>query len=422
MLAQLHARALLRAGGAVLTVVAFLALFGESPRTQPAAPAAVMPLETPAAAGSQAYSLSVGADGSTYLLWIEPAAGGDSSLRFSTLEGRAWSAPREISRGSNWFVNWADRPSLAALPDGSLLAHWLVHTGRKQGSYGYGVRVARSMDRGATWSTVFEDGMQNVSDYAGFLTVGFAPGGARAVYLSPAVPDTGGEGHEHGAEPIKTLAAVHFDSSGVAVARQVIDNDVCSCCPTDIAATDEGLVAVYRDHLPGEIRDISITRLESRGWTGPARVHEDGWKIGGCPTNGPVVDARRQTVAVAWFTAAQDKPRVKLAFSSNSGRTFGPPVTIDDGRPVGWPGITLLDDGSAAVSWLERRTEGKGEVLVRRVRADGQAGAPVVIAASGSGRATGVPNMVRTGDRLVFAWRADDRVQTATLPIAAVQP
>lgn len=413
---QLRARTLLRAGGALLCL-AIVTARGETPASQ-TLPAASS-IESPAGAGSLAYGLTAGANGGTYLIWLEPVADGAHALKFSSLEGSTWAAAREIARGSDWFVNWADHPSIAVAADGSMFAHWLVHTGRKTGSYGYGIRVARSTDRGATWPTIFEDGMENVADYAGFMTFGFEPEGARAVYLSPVAPDTGGAGHEHGAEPTKTLAAVHFDSSGRPIARQVIDGDVCSCCPTDVAATDEGLVAVYRDHRPGEIRDISIARLEPRGWTGPTRVHEDGWKIAGCPTNGPAVDARGQTVAVTWFTAAQDTPRVKLAFSSDGGRSFGSPVTVDDGRPVGWPAIVLLDDGSAAVSWLERRTEGKGEVLVRRVGTDGKAGTPVVVAPALSGRATGMPRMVRAGDRLLVAWRTD-RVLTAAVPIAAL--
>lgn len=416
---QLHARTTLRAGGALfgLAIVAVLIATPAS-QTLPA----VTQIASPAGAGSLAYGLSAGANGGTYLVWLEPAGDGAHALEFSALEGQTWAAPREISRGSDWFVNWADHPSIAAAADGTLLAHWLVHTGRKEGSYGYGIRVARSTDRGATWSTIFEDGMENVSDYAGFMTFGFEPEGARAVYLSPVAPDRGGSAHEHGAEPTKTLAAVHFDSSGTPIARQVIDGDVCSCCTTDVAATDEGLVAVYRDHLPGDIRDISIARLEKRGWTGPSRVHADGWQIAGCPTNGPVVDARGQAVAVAWFTAAKDTPRVKLAFSADGGRSFGAPVTVDDGRPVGWPGIVLLEDGSTAVSWLERRGEGVGEILVRRITAGRPPGPPVVVARSVSGRVTGIPQMVRASDRLVLAWRADNRVLTASVPIAAVQP
>lgn len=385
----------------------------------PGAGSIVTTLETPAGAGSTAYGLAAGADGRAYLVWIESVVNAGYALRFARFDGQAWSAARDIARGDQWFVNWADHASITALPDGSLLAHWLVNTGRKEGSYGYGIRVVRSTDEGRTWTTAFEDGMQNVSDYAGFLT--FAPhaAGADAIYLTPLTPDDGttaGHGEE---ERIKTLAAVSFGLDGSVSSQKVVDADVCSCCMTDITHTDRGPIAVYRDHLPGEIRDISIVRRVDGGWTAPAPVARDGWKIPGCPTNGPSAAARGSRVAVAWFTAAGDTPRLKLAFSDDAGATFGAPVVIDEGRPVGWPDVVLEADGSALVSWLERRAEGVGEVLVRRVRPGQAPGVPLKIAESVSGRATGVPHMVRAGDRLLVAWRKE-RVLTATVPASAV--
>ena len=73
------------------------------------------------------------------------------------------------------------------------------------------------------------------------------------------------------------------------------------------------------------------------------------------------------------------------------------------------------------MSWLERRGEGMGEVLVRRVADGRRPGAPVVVARAVSGRATGVPHMVRVGDRVLVAWRKD-RVLTASVPVAAIRP
>lgn len=417
---RVRSRAKARAGVAAFCTIALGATAASIITT--AAQSPVTALETPSGAGSNTYAMATGADGKTYLVWIEPAEPrGHHALKFSRFDGQAWQAPREIARGNNWFVNWADHPSLTALPDGTLVAHWLVNTGRKQGSYGYGIRVARSTDEGATWSTVFEDGMKNVSDYAGFLTFAPREGGADAIYLNPLKPDEDAPAGGHEVEHVKTLAAVSFGSDGSMKGQQVVDADVCSCCMTDIAHTSSGPVAVYRDHQPGEIRDIAIVRQVNGRWTEPRTVHADGWMIPGCPTNGPAVAARGQCVAVAWFTAAKDTPRLKMAFSEDGGATFGDPVVIDDGRPVGWPDVVMLEDGATLVSWLERRGEGVGEVLVRRVSPGRAPGPPIVVAQSVSGRATGVPHMARVGDRVLVAWRRD-RVLTASVPIAAIVP
>jgi hypothetical protein len=421
VLERVCSRAMGRAGTAVVCTAVAGALALASPRPQAPASAAV-PIESPAAIGSQAYALGAGADGQVYLVWIEPAGEGVHALKFSRLDRGEWTPARAIARGSDWFVNWADHPSITARLDGSLLVHWLVNTGRKQGSYGYGIRVVRSANGGATWSTIFEDGMRNVADYAGFLT--FAPGShdTEAIYLAPLVPDDGTahQGHTE-SEPVKTLAAVSFGPDGTVRQQKVVDADVCSCCPTDIAITTSGPVVVYRDHLPGNIRDISIVRRVNGIWTEPARVARDGWQIPGCPTNGPALAARNARLAVAWFTAAGNTPRLQLAFSNDAGATFGPPSVVDDGNPVGWPDLVMLEDGTALVSWLERRGNGRGEVLVRRVAEGRRPGPPFHVAESASGRATGIPHMVLSGDRLIVAWRTD-RVLTASVPITAVQP
>jgi hypothetical protein len=194
-------RAMVRAGAAGFCTIALTA-GGWAPAAVAQSP--VTALDTPSVAGSNTYAMATGADGKTYLVWIEPADQGHHALKFSRFDGRGWQAPREIARGNNWFVNWADHPSLTAMPDGSLVAHWLVNTGRKQGSYGYGIRVARSTDEGVTWQMVFEDGMKNVSDYAGFLTFAPREGGADAIYLNPLVPDEGAPAGGHEEEHTKT--------------------------------------------------------------------------------------------------------------------------------------------------------------------------------------------------------------------------
>ncbi len=151
-------------------------------------------------------------------------------------------------------------------------------------------------------------------------------------------------------------------------------------------------------------------------WTAPRTVHNDGWMINACPTNGPALASNGSRIAMSWFTGAGGTPRVKVAFSSDAGDRFGAPTVIDEGRPVGWPATVLLEDGSAVVSWLESRGGGRGELLMRRVSPAGKAGAAVAIAEASAGRSTGIPQMIRVRDSLLVAWRTD-RVQTATVPV-----
>lgn len=380
--------------------------------------AGVEVLPTPAGADSGMYSLTTAADGRTYLVWIEPVAAGGHALEFARYAAAGWEAPVEIARGANWFVNWADHPSLTAGPNGRLFVHWLVNTGQKSGSYGYAIRVATSADQGRSWTTAFEEGQRNVHDYSGFLTFLPTARGIDAVYLTPLAPDDGTSvAHDH----IKTVGVASLAADGTVLSRQIVDGDACSCCSTDMAETANGPVAVYRDHDAGEIRDISVVRRVDGKWTTPAPVHRDGWVIPGCPTNGPAVAASGSRVAVSWFTAAGNQPQVKIAFSKDGGATFDTPIRVDGGTPTGWADVLLLDDRRALVSWLERTGQGTGDIRLREVSPSGAAPAALTIASASSGRATGIPMMARAGSEVLVAWR-QGQVRTARVAIPAAIP
>src|SRR5262249_16798324 len=120
--------------------------------TVAAAPAAtVTDLKSPAAPGSEEPNLAVGPDGRVYMTWLEPVTPNRHALRFSIRGPQGWSVPKTISRGTNWFANPADFPSLAVMSDGTLAAHWLVMSGGPD-SEAYDINVAFSKDTGATWS------------------------------------------------------------------------------------------------------------------------------------------------------------------------------------------------------------------------------------------------------------------------------
>lgn len=388
-----------------------LALVGANVQSREVASSSSSVIETPAAPDSGMYSLAAGADGHTYLSWIETSPDKTATLRFARLDGRTWGPARTVASGRDWFVNWADHPSLTADASGTLYAHWLVQNPGST-AYGYGIRIARSNDSGITWREIFNAGTSYTSDYAGFVSL--LPEGREltAVYLTPTPPSSfSGTDGTHEGDHVKSVAAARFGADGTVVSDTVVDADACTCCPTAAVRTTSGLVAAYRDHT-GPVRDISVVRNVDGRWSSPARVHVDNWTINACPTNGPALAAAGRRVAITWFTAANDVPRVRLAFSADSGVTFGSPLQLDGGNPVGWTGVVMLDDGSAVVSWLEATGKGEGEIRLRRATTDGRIGPSITIAPAKAGRLSGVPQLARVGQDLLVAWR-DGKVRTA---------
>jgi hypothetical protein len=365
------------------------------------ASAQVRELPSPAGTGSGQPNLALSPDGRVYLSWIERLGEGRFSLRFATLEKDGWSTPRVIAEGSNWFINWADFPSMAALPDGSLAAHWLVKSGH--GTYEYDVTISRSFDGGKTWGNPFIPHRDGAKAEHGFVSLFAAKDGSlAAVWLDGREMKSAEGGHSHGN---MTLRYVKVKRDGALVDEAALDMRVCECCQTSAAMTADGPVVVYRDRSEAEdeIRDISVVRLKGNKWSAPRPVFQDGWRLNGCPVNGPAVAAAGRRVAVAWFTGADKTSRVKLAFSDDAGESFGQPVAVDDGNPAGRVDVLLLDDGGAMVCWLEKLPEG-GAVRVRRVRPDGKLDEAVTVAPSGTARSNGFPQMTRSGGEIIFAW------------------
>ncbi len=375
--------------------------------------AQVRELVSPAGTGSGQPNLAVAPDGRVYLSWIERLGEGRFSLRFATLEKEKWSAPQVIAEGSNWFVNWADFPSMVVLPDGSLAAHWLAKSGA--GTFEYDVTISRSFDGGKTWGKPFVPHRDGVKAEHGFVSLFAAQdGNLAAVWLDGREMKPGAGDHDHGHGDM-TLRYVKIKRDGTLTDESVLDTRVCECCQTSAVMTDDGPVVVYRDRSEQEIRDISIVRLREGKWSQPVSVFKDGWQINGCPVNGPSVSASGRRVAVAWYTGVNNKPRVKIAFSSDAGTSFGEPITVDDGNPAGRVEAMMLADGGALVCWLEKLPDG-GAVRVRLIKPDGKFDPAMTVSATGTARSNGFPQMARAGNSLIFAWTGA-RVMTATLAL-----
>lgn len=382
-------------------------------------------IDPPAGEGSGMPHLAQDAAGAVYLSWTEPVgpandaaasstapAARTHALRFAKWSGSAWSAPETIAQGANWFVNWADFPALSVLPDGSMLAHWLARA-ESGGKFGYGIKIARRDPRTARWTQIHGMSLDEKEDYAGFLS--FEPGGETAVFLSPPAAGGGHGPHEHGAgaEHRKTVRFVRFQGGRIA-AEGELDSDACTCCPTSVGRTRNGLIAAYRDHSPGEIRDIAVVRYRDGLWSKPVALHADGWKINGCPTDGPSIAAADQRVAIAWLTRASGEAKVQVALSSDEGKTFGKPLRLDAGNPLGRPGIAQWDANGYVAVWLEKTTGAEAELRLRRIGAGGTLHPVLTLATVAASRTTGFPKLAVAGNQLFLAWR-DQHVRAAVL-------
>ncbi len=402
--------------GALIMLAAHAALDVRDVRHADAAPLFRLDsIMSPAGPRSAQPNLTVADNGRVYMSWLEPADSGHT-LRFSIYDGSKWSAPSVIVARRDFFVNWADFPSLQVLDGGRIAAHWLQRNG--SGTYAYGVRVSQSNDAGRTWGAAVTPHRDSSQNEHGFVAMWRETGRLGVVWLDARKFSSAA----NGAPKEMMLVSTTILPNGTLGPESRLDERTCDCCQNSAAMTAQGPIVAYRDRSSEEIRDIYVTRRVAGSWTKGVPVHADNWKISACPVNGPSVAARENRVALAWFSAANDSSRVKVAFSDDAGAKFGEPVRVDGGNPVGRVEVALLPDGAALVTWIERAGGDSAAVRARRITREGRAGVPFTIAASSAARASGFPRMALTSDFALFAWTQPGRpsgVRVARVSLSA---
>jgi hypothetical protein len=313
-----------------------------------------------------------------------------------------------VRASSDFFANWADFSSVLPFGDGRLAAHWLEKAAA--GTYEYDVLVSISDDSGKTWAPGMKLHRDGTLNEHGFVSLSPEGSGFRAVWLD-------GRSFKKDAEDNEmALMTTSFDGAAF-TGETALDSRVCECCQTAMAAVDGGFFVAYRDRSPQEIRDIGIVRYEGGVWSEPRVLNDDGWRLTGCPVNGPQAAAQGNGLALAWFTASKDDPRVQVVFSSDGGKTFGSPIRVDSGGALGRVDIELLGE-SAVVVWLSKAARG-GEVLARLVSPEGALSDTVTVARTGSDRASGFPRIATFRGSVYAAWtEAESRQGPSKIKLA----
>ena len=132
-------------------------------------PLAIRSTESPATGDSREPELSTTPDGQIVLSWVEKLDKKRHALRMALRNQNGWSEPRTVAEGDNWFINWADFPSVIGLQNGALAAHWLVKSG--SATYAYDVNIAFSVDGGKTWTKSLVPHLDNTQTEHGFVSL-----------------------------------------------------------------------------------------------------------------------------------------------------------------------------------------------------------------------------------------------------------
>lgn len=318
------------------------------------------------------------------------------SLKYSKFNGINWTAPTEIISGSDWFVNWADFPAIAD-NNGSVLTNILKKSA--EGTYTYDIHLQLYSKQKNTWKNNILLNQDGIKSEHGFVSM--------LPYNNDSFFVTWLDGRTLVGVPKEneqmTLRAAFIDAEGEISNDILLDDKTCECCNTAATMTANGPVVAYRDRSDTEIRDISIVRFVNGNWTAPKNVYQDHWEIPGCPVNGPAIDSFNDAVALAWFTAENDNPRIQVSFSENQGETFGLQYRVDNGNAIGRVDVVMIDQNNAVVSWME--PDGIDTLIqILKVSSNGEKNMPITITKTRSERSSGFPQLEVVGDKLYLAW------------------
>lgn len=346
------------------------------------------------------------------LSWVKTINDSTTQFNYAYLMDGKWQQPKEIITGKNWFVNWADYPTITE-NNGNLLAHFLKKSSGAK--YAYDVKLNVLPSQTSTWQTKKDLHTDGTNTEHGFVTtLPYKEDSFFMTWLDGR--NTGTTGHG-GA---MTIRAAEVDANGTVSNEVLLDGKTCSCCQTTAAMTKNGPIVLYRDRTDDEIRDIAITRHVNGTWTEPKFIYNDHWKIDGCPVNGPKVVAIDNDIAVAWFTAVNDTPQVKVVFSNNGGADFSEPILISNTDTLGRVDIVLVNKDNAIVSWMETINN---ITYLKAIKVDkfGKKHKEIFVSKMGESRKTGFPQMERVGNDIYFAWTFINNevssIKTAFIPL-----
>ncbi len=378
-------------------------------------------LDNPVDENSSLSRLYTDDTGAVFMSWVEQDQ--DSAhLFYSEFTGKNWTDKTYISGSDSWFVNWADFPSIISNNGKVTNAHWLQKI--PGGTYAYQVVVASAEN---DWDTNLVPHKDDTPTEHGFVSmVPYNDSSFMSIWLDGR--NTGGHGHDSHSEgsltSAMTLRSAIIDQNLEVESSHLIDSSVCDCCGTAAVKTNDGYLVAYRNRTENEIRDIYTARFKNGSWENPELVHNDGWNIAACPVNGPAIASSGDMVALAWYTAANDSSKVKIAVSEDNGYTFSSPVTVSGENSLGRVDIEILENKMIAVSWMDRNNENRSmaNFEIKLFDENLTPKSAHTVASIASSRRTGFPQLSHYNGNLVTSWTSLDesgspKVHTALIEI-----
>ena len=336
------------------------------------------------------------------LSWIERNTDGEARLQMATWNGSEFDEIRLIAKSKGMFANWADIPSLVEAPSGDLYAHWLNRIGNE--TYAYGIQIERSIDHGKSWQSLGWLHNDTSATEHGFVSLIPENRHVRAFWL---------DGRQMKKPTGKMMLRTAILDGNEIKSENMLDDDVCTCCPTGAIQLPGGSAVVYRDRLPQEIRDISLVHLKNDTWSKPSRIQKDNWVMPGCPVNGPSIATNGNIIAVSRFTVIKNKAKIILRLFKDGQTESGKEIILDENIPVGRC-TTVCSKDAVYNIWIG--VDKKQTVLrMAEVSLSGKIKRKITLVPIDKDRSSGMPRAIFSNNYLWVSWTGSNQVRLGRL-------
>ena len=336
------------------------------------------------------------------LSWIERNKDGEAKLQMATWNGSEFDEIRLIAKSKGMFANWADIPSLVKAPSGDLYAHWLNRIGNE--TYAYGIQIERSIDHGKSWQSLGWLHNDTSATEHGFVSLIPEDRHVRAFWL---------DGRQMKKPTGKMMLRTAILDGNKIKSEHMVDDDVCTCCPTAAIQLPSGSAVVYRDRLPQEIRDISLVHLKNDGWSKPSRIQKDNWVMPGCPVNGPSIATNGNIIAVSRFTVIKNKAKIILKLFKDGQVKSGKEIILDENVPVGRC-VTVCSKDSVYNIWIGV-DKNQSVLRMAEVSLFGKIKRKMTLVPIDEDRSSGMPRAIFINNYLWVSWTDSNQVRLGRL-------
>ncbi|MDX1642222.1 MAG: hypothetical protein R3220_11020, partial [Balneolaceae bacterium] len=126
-------------------------------------------MNNPADSGSRYPNLYVDDSGRMYMSWLVNIEEDITALQYTTYKDERWTEPKTVQIDTNFFMNWADFPSVVGINGTELAAHWLKKV--EGGTYAYHVQLNFFNDETNRWNEPITPHLDGTATEHGFVSL-----------------------------------------------------------------------------------------------------------------------------------------------------------------------------------------------------------------------------------------------------------